>query len=165
MFAAMRPFIERLGQRISRNALVAAIGVCVGWPAAAQCSLQETWKGDVIPEASRDYGTKRVSAGGQYSVTIRPRGDSIPMSKIHSWVLHIETASGSPVDSAAICIDGGMPEHGHGLPTRPKMTENLKNGDYLIDGMKFSMRGWWVVKFTVATPTGTDSVRFNLTLK
>ena len=165
MFAAMRPFTERLGHRISQNVLIAAISGCIAWPAAAQCSLQETWKRDVIPESSRDYATKRVSAGGQYNVTIRPHGDSIPMSKIHSWVLHIETASGAPVDSAAICIDGGMPEHGHGLPTRPKMTENLKNGDYLIDGMKFSMRGWWVVKFTVATASGTDSVRFNLTLK
>jgi hypothetical protein len=108
---------------------------------------------------------KRPSATGRYRLTIQPRGDTIPVSKIHSWVLHIETAGGTPVDSAAICIDGGMPEHGHGLPTRPRMTENLKNGDYLIEGMKFSMRGWWVVKFTVTTPAGADSVRFNLSLK
>lgn len=144
---------------------MAAAGACIAAPAAAQCSLQETWKGEVVSESARDYATKRASAGGQYRLTIRPRGDTIPLSQIHSWILHVETTTGTPVDSAAICIDGGMPEHGHGLPTRPRMTENLKNGDYLIEGMKFSMRGWWVVKFTVTTPGGVDSVRFNLSLK
>ena len=161
----MRPFIGSLRQRVSRITLSAALGASIAWPAAAQCSLQDTWKGEVLQESARDYATKRVSANGLYRLTIRPHGDSIPMSRIHSWVLHVETASGVSVDSASICIDGGMPEHGHGLPTRPRMTENLKNGDYLIDGIKFSMRGWWVVKFTVATPAGADSVRFNLSLK
>jgi hypothetical protein len=157
--------MERRRRQITRTTLIASLGACIAWPVSAQCSLQETWKGDVLPESARDYATKRPSASGQYSFTIRPRGDTIPMSQIHSWVLHIETAAGAPVDSAAICIDGGMPEHGHGLPTRPRMTENLKNGDYLIEGMKFSMRGWWVVKFTITTPSGTDSARFNLSLK
>ena len=119
----------------------------------------------MLSESARNYAKERPSAGGQFRLTIRPRGDTIPMSQIHSWVLHIETATGAPVDSATICIDGGMPEHGHGLPTRPRMKENLKNGDYLIDGMKFSMRGWWVVKFIVTTSAGVDSIRFNLSLR
>jgi hypothetical protein len=161
----MRLLSGRLTRRALRITSTAAAGACIAWPASAQCSLQETWKGEVISESARDYAMKRPSATGRYRLTIQPRGDTIPVSKIHSWVLHIETAGGTPVDSAAICIDGGMPEHGHGLPTRPRMTENLKNGDYLIEGMKFSMRGWWVVKFTVTTPAGADSVRFNLSLK
>jgi hypothetical protein len=31
--------------------------------------------------------------------------------------------------------------------------------------MKFSMSGWWVVKFVIQAPAGTDSVRFNLGLR
>ena len=126
------------------------------------CSFQHTWKNDVVAEIDRDYRTTRESAGGRFRVTIRPRGDSIPMNRVHSWVLHVEDLAGNPVDGVAVCVDGGMPEHGHGLPTRPRMTGGLKKGDYLIEGMKFGMRGWWVVKFVVSASSSTDSVRFNL---
>jgi len=61
-------------------------------------------------------------------------------------------------------VDGGMPQHGHGLPTKPRMTRQLGNGDYVIDGMKFNMGGWWVVKFHLASAAGADSVVFNLKL-
>lgn len=128
------------------------------------CSFQETWKNEVVAEIGRDYGTTRESAGARYRVTIRPKGDSIPMNRVHAWLLHVEDLTGNPVDSASICVDGGMPEHGHGLPTRPRMTENLEKGDYLIEGMKFGMRGWWVMKFVVSASGSTDSVRFNLKL-
>ena len=44
---------------------------------------------------------------------------------------------------AAITVDGGMPQHGHGFPTRPRVTRDLDDGTYLLEGMKFSMTGWW----------------------
>ena len=44
-----------------------------------------------------------------------------------------------------------MPRHGHGLPTKPRVTRPLGNGDHLVEGMKFNMGGWWVVKFRVAS--------------
>ncbi len=58
-----------------------------------------------------------------------------------------------------------MPQHGHGLPTRPQVTKNLGNGDYLVEGMKFQMGGWWVVDFTIDTAGKHDTVRFNMILK
>lgn len=39
-----------------------------------------------------------------------------------------------------------MSQHGHGLPTRPQVTQNLGNGDYLVEGTKFQMGGWWVMR-------------------
>jgi hypothetical protein len=58
-----------------------------------------------------------------------------------------------------------MPQHGHGLPTKPRVTRALGNGDHLVEGMKFNMGGWWVVKFRVASSAaGADSVVFNLSL-
>ena len=111
-----------------------------------------------------DYSRTRLSARGLYRATIRPQDDSIPQGRLHRWTLHLETAEGAAVDSAAVAIDGGMPQHGHGLPTRPRVTRDLGNGDHLVDGMKFNMGGWWVVKFRVAAPAGTDSVTFNLDL-
>ncbi len=111
-----------------------------------------------------DYSRTRASEGGAYRGTIRPQGDSIPQGRLHSWVLHLETADGTPLESARIVVDGGMPQHRHGLPTRPKVTRALGGGDHLVEGMKFNMGGWWVVKFRVDAPTGQDSVVFNLKL-
>ena len=62
---------------------------------------------------------------------------------------------------ARIEVDGGMPQHGHGLPTRPQVTRELPGGGYLIEGMKFSMSGWWEVKLAIEGPAGADRVTFN----
>ena len=111
-----------------------------------------------------DYSRTRTSEGGLYRATIRPQGDSIPQGRLHRWTVHLETASGAPVDSATMVVDGGMPQHGHGLPTKPRVTRELGNGDHLVEGMKFNMGGWWVVKFRVNASAGNDSLVFNLKL-
>jgi YtkA-like len=116
------------------------------------------------PPKDLDYSRTRASEGGAYRATIRPAGDSIPKGKLQRWTLHLETSAGAPVDSAAIAVDGGMPQHGHGLPTTPRVTRALGNGDHLVEGMKFNMGGWWVVKFRVNAAAGRDSVVFNVSL-
>jgi hypothetical protein len=116
------------------------------------------------PPRDLDYSRTRTSEAGLYRATIRPQGDTIPKGKLQQWTLHLEMASGAPVETATIAVDGGMPQHGHGLPTRPRVTRDLGNGDHLVEGVKFNMGGWWVVKFRVAAAAGTDSVVFNLKL-
>lgn len=116
------------------------------------------------PPADLDYSRTRTSEAGIYRATIRPQGDSIPKGKLQRWTLHLETTAGAPVDSATLAVDGGMPQHGHGLPTKPRVTRALGNGDHLVEGMKFNMGGWWVVKFRVNAAQGADSVVFNLSL-
>jgi hypothetical protein len=111
-----------------------------------------------------DYSRTRASQNGLYRGTIRPAGDSIPQGKMQSWSLHLETAAGAPVDSATISVDGGMPKHGHGLPTKPQVTRSLGNGDHFVEGIKFNMGGWWVVKFHVSAAAGSDSLVFNISL-
>lgn len=111
-----------------------------------------------------DYSRTRLSAAGQFRATIVPQGDSIPKGRLHRWTLHLETTAGTPVDNAEIMVGGGMPQHGHGLPTSPRVTQALGNGNHLVEGMKFNMGGWWVVSFRVKTPTGQDSVVFNVQL-
>jgi YtkA-like len=89
----------------------------------------------------------------------------IPMSKVHQWSVHLSGAGGAPVFGATIKIDGGMPEHGHGLPTAPRAEAAAAPGDYVIKGMKFSMPGWWVLKLDIRVPDGrTDKITFNLIL-
>ena len=116
------------------------------------------------PPQHLDYSRTRASEAGLYRATIRPQGDTIPRGTLQRWTLHLETVGGAPVDSATVSVDGGMPQHGHGLPTKPRVTRALGNGDHLVEGMKFNMGGWWVVKFRVASAAGSDSVVFNLKL-
>ena len=117
------------------------------------------------PPADLDYSRTRTSESGHYRATIKPEGDTIPQGKLQKWTLHLETASGTPVDACELTVDGGMPQHGHGLPTKPRVTRHLGHGDHLVEGMKFNMGGWWVVKFRIASAaTGADSVVFNLSL-
>src|SRR5262245_40902279 len=71
------------------------------------------------PPKDLDYGRERISDAGLYRGTIKPDGDSIPQGKLQKWTLHLETVAGAPVDQATITVDGGMPQHGHGLPTKP----------------------------------------------
>jgi len=78
---------------------------------------------------------------------------------------HVATPDGQPVTDAVITVDGDMPQHGHGLPTRPQVTKHLGNGDYLVEGLKFQMGGWWVVDFTIDANGKHDTVRFNMILK
>jgi hypothetical protein len=73
-------------------------------------------------------------------------------------------ADGRAIDEAQISIDGGMPQHGHGLPTRPRVTRNLGDGIYEIEGVRFNMGGWWEFKLAIAGPRGADTVTFNLNL-
>ena len=116
------------------------------------------------PPKELDYSRTRTSERGLYRGTIKPQGDSIPKGKLQRWTLHLETIDGSAIDSVKIAVDGGMPQHGHGLPTKPRVTRDLGNGDHLVEGMKFNMGGWWVVKFRLDAATGADSLVFNLAL-
>ena len=116
------------------------------------------------PPADLDYSRTRTSEAGRYRATIKPEGDSIPTGKLQRWTLHLETATGSAVDVCDVTVDGGMPQHGHGLPTKPQVKQLAESGDYLVEGMKFNMGGWWVVKFRVDATAGNDSLVFNLKL-
>ena len=79
-----------------------------------------------------DYSRTQLSGRGLYRGSFQPAGDSIRVGRMHSWRLHLETADGKPVDDATIAVDGGMPQHGHGLPTKPRVTKRLGDGEHVI---------------------------------
>jgi hypothetical protein len=157
--ALSRLFVRRDGYR-SRirwgRASTAAFGAVL--VAAASMHLF------AAPPPDLDYSWTRASERGVYRATIVPQVDTIRVGRMHAWKLHIETSGGQAVDDATITVDGGMPQHGHGLPTKPRVTRPLGGGDYLVEGMKFNMGGWWRVTFAVSAAAGADSVTFNLSL-
>ena len=112
-----------------------------------------------------DVSVTRPSDSGTFRVSYRSSVTPIPVNSIHGWTVTVVTADGNPVKDAVISMDGDMPQHGHGLPTRPEVTQELSDGEYLVEGIKFSMPGWWVMKFHIRTMGQEDDVTFNLMLK
>ena len=114
--------------------------------------------------AEKEFGLgPRATIGGLYTATLEPTEELRPR-KLQTIHLSVVDAKGRPVDAAQISIDGGMPQHGHGLPTRPRVTKNLGGGAYLIEGVRFNMGGWWELKLAIASSAGTDNVTFNIEL-
>jgi hypothetical protein len=116
------------------------------------------------PLEDLDFSLSRATEAGLYVASIKPAIDPIRIGEMHSWTVTLTEPGGAPVDDARITIDGGMPRHGHGLPTSPEVTRVLGGGSYRIDGMKFNMPGWWTIDLVVDSAKGTDSVTFNLSL-
>jgi hypothetical protein len=116
-----------------------------------------------VPE-DLDTATTKPTANGEFVATIGTEMDPLPINEIHEWVLHIETLDGEPVDDATVTIGGGMPQHNHGFPTEPAVTESLGDGDYRVEGIRFNMAGWWTMEFEIEAGDVTDTVVFNVVL-
>jgi hypothetical protein len=108
-----------------------------------------------------DLSMDKKSAAGVYRVSLIPPAQPPAINQIHSWKVKLVTPDGAPVHGAKFVVDGGMPQHGHGLPTQPRVTREAEDGIYAMDGMKFSMTGWWEVKLDIQGPSGADKVTFN----
>ncbi len=115
-------------------------------------------------QAGPDLARTKKSAHGLFVASIAPDREPITQGELHSWILTLKSAAGEPVENAAIDISGGMPRHNHGLPTSPQATDYLGGGQYRIDGIKFSMTGWWTLHFNISAKAGSDSVTFNVVL-
>ena len=117
------------------------------------------------PPSDLDLSTELQTAQRHFLVSYAPSVTPPPLNQLHTWTVRVSTPDGQPVEGATITVDGDMPQHGHGLATRPRVTKYLGDGRYLVEGMKFLMGGWWVADFTITDAGGqTDSVRFNFIL-
>lgn len=113
------------------------------------------------PPSGLNLSRDRPTAHGKYHVAIYPPSEPVAINKLHAFEIRLRSPSGEPVSGARIGIDGGMPQHGHGFPTQPRVTRELGGGRYLLEGMKFSMPGWWEIKLRIDAASGTDEVTFN----
>lgn len=105
-----------------------------------------------------------TSKRGLFVVSWQSELDPLQINQLHAWTLHIENPAGEAITAAKIDVDGGMPEHDHGLATRPRVTAELGNGDYRLDGLRFHMRGNWELQFTIVANGKTDTVVVKVTL-
>jgi hypothetical protein len=114
--------------------------------------------------AATEFGLgPRSSFQGRYLATLEPERKLRPR-RLETVRVTVTDRDGHAIDGATITIGGGMPQHGHGLPTRPRVTRSLGDGIYEIEGVRFNMGGWWEFKVAIAAGAGPDTVTFNLDL-
>ena len=113
---------------------------------------------------SREFGFgPRESTGQMYTVYMKPT-EVLTLRKPQTVRVLVLDAMGRPVENAIISVDGGMPEHGQGLPTQPQVQRSLGGGMYDIEDLRFSTGGWWELKLSIDSAQGSDRVTFNLAL-
>jgi len=112
----------------------------------------------------RNNAVTHTSKSGLYKATLFCNQSPIPIGKIHDWTVHIEGPDGKPLENAKVFVFGGMPMHQHDFSTIPRVKEYLGNGDYRVEGIKFSMRGHWEMRFTVKENNKQDKVIFGIDL-
>lgn len=116
------------------------------------------------PPSDLDLALSKTTEHGLYVASLAADQSPVPVGTLHSWTVTVTTPDGKPVEAKAISIDGGMPQHGHGLPTEPQVTTDLGEGKHLIEGMKFNMPGWWTLTVSIDGAQGADKATFNLVL-
>lgn len=105
-----------------------------------------------------------MSREGLYAVRITPESGAIEIGPIRNWVLNLRNWQGDAIYPARITVGGGMAGHGHGLPTQPLVTAYGGDGDYLVEGVRFSMAGDWRLSFLIDSQAGRDRVDFELSI-
>jgi hypothetical protein len=101
---------------------------------------------------------------GEFIVTYTTPDGPPEINRMHTWILYVESESGDPVEGADIEVEGGMPAHDHGLPTQPRVIEDLGDGYYRLDGIRFHMSGYWEIVVTIQSDASNDTVVIPLTL-
>lgn len=146
------------------NALKALALVLVLLGVATGAHAMMFGRRNVKKPAASEFGLgPRTSAAGLYTATLEP-DQPLQKRKLLSVRVAITDADGAPLHGASIGIDGGMPQHGHGLPTRPRVVAQSEPGVYVIEGLRFNMGGWWEVHLAIDGPRGSDRITFNLAL-
>lgn len=140
-----------------------ALGTPIVLVSLLACTYVAMLKSTPKPPASEFGYGPRQSASGAYILKIEEAA-AFKKGKILSTVIVLQDARGSAVEGADIAVDGGMPQHGHGLPTKPRVTRSLGSGRYQVEGLKFNMGGWWELKFAIRSGAVSDSITFNLEL-
>ena len=109
-----------------------------------------------------DLSLQHASSQGRFVVEMMPPPSGPAINQMHAWQVRLATPQGERVSQAKIAFDGGMPQHGHGFPTKPRVTRELSPGVYALEGMKFSMTGWWDMRLAIQAGDVADTAVFNV---
>ncbi|MDR0565223.1 MAG: FixH family protein [Azoarcus sp.] len=69
----------------------------------------------------------------------------LAVNQFYEGLLTVADSNGVGITGLRLQIRGRMPEHAHGLPTAPQITEKGQ-GRYSLKGLSFNMPGRWVIE-------------------
>lgn len=106
---------------------------------------------------------------GLYTIRWTAEPSPIPLSELFVVAVELRDAkTGAPVESGAVRVNAQMPQHGHGMATKPQDDPGVPGvevgtwthpqGRYRTEGMKFHMPGAWTLSFQVEGPSGPDEL-------
>jgi len=110
------------------------------------------------------YGA--VSNDESYYVTYTPNPDPIPLNRMFElsvWVCSAKDRSRS-LSEIELRADAAMPEHDHGMNTKPKVRANA-DGSFTVRGMLFHMPGRWELYLDVVRAGVTERAQFEIQLE
>lgn len=139
------------------------LGPSVKWPAESarfQQIRRQAWH-EGLDTARLSQARDVVGRRGVFRVRIE-QAPPHHVLRDERWLIRVETPDGRPAAVSTVHVGGGMPEHGHGLPTQPSVKSGGRPGEFVIDGLQFTMPGWWEVSLFVADSRRDDSVTFNV---
>jgi len=123
---------------------------------APALSWAQAWNEAQVDFTVITEGGKRLAISSELS--------PLEINRMHSWRLRLTDGAGAPVAGARFEVQGGMPDHDHGLPTLPAVTGELEPGVYLLQGLRFHMPGRWLIEFGIRLGEDADgaSLEFEL---
>lgn len=98
-------------------------------------------------------GMQAKSASGKFVAEIVNASPSPPQrgpgdAGINAWTMKF-TLDGAAPPASAITVTTNMPDHGHGSPRIPEITEN-GDGTFSVNGLYLFMGGVWQITFAAA---------------
>ncbi len=108
------------------------------------------------------HAADNLSVRGRYRITLPQADDMLVVGSWQELTFHVARLDGQPLALRDLSVDGGMPAHGHGLPTLPTVRSSGNAGAFVIEGLRFNMAGRWELRILLADREGTDFAVFQL---
>lgn len=107
------------------------------------------------------YSAKMAQVGdkGLFQVVLDESDPAPPGRGTNTWAVRVLDAQGMPVTGSTLAVDPFMPDHGHGTSVKPVVTAGA-DGSFTITPLYLFMPGVWRIRFTVTTPSDSDTVEF-----
>ena len=114
----------------------------------------------------QESGYAVTSNDGTYQLVFSPEPQAIPLNEMFSLDIHVyDGADRRPVSGdVRLDVDAGMPEHRHGMTTRPRVTPT-GGGAFTADGLLFHMPGFWEIYFDITREGVTERVQVPVDLE
>jgi hypothetical protein len=116
----------------------------------------------ISPAKAANLQTQSTPSGLQ--IEMQSQLQPLVINQMHGWVISLTDTQGQAVNNADITVTGGMPAHDHGLATSPRITQQLGDGQYLLQGVRFHMPGMWQLELLIQIEETTYRAQVELNL-